>query len=45
MFPVQVGYMRKAIRFDLTAGKMQEESLPPEEVLRSYVGCRGLGIP
>ncbi|MFH1484649.1 MAG: aldehyde ferredoxin oxidoreductase N-terminal domain-containing protein, partial [Chloroflexota bacterium] len=39
-----MGYMGKLMRVDLSTGKTEEEGLPPEQVLRSYLGCWGLGL-
>ncbi len=41
---VNKGYMGKILRVDLTAGKIKEESLPEESILRKYIGCVGLGM-
>ncbi len=38
------GYVGKLLRVDLTHGKIEEESLPKEDVLRQYLGCWGLGL-
>lgn len=38
------GYCGKVLRVDLTAGKIAEEPLPEEKVLRQYLGCWGLGL-
>ncbi|MFH1486603.1 MAG: aldehyde ferredoxin oxidoreductase N-terminal domain-containing protein, partial [Chloroflexota bacterium] len=38
------GYMGKIMRVNLTTGEMEEENLPSEGVLRSYLGCWGLGL-
>ncbi len=38
------GYMGKILRIDLSTGKISEEELPPENVLREYLGCYGLGL-
>lgn len=38
------GYMGKVLRANLTDGKLTEEPLPPEDVLRKWVGARGLGV-
>ncbi|MEM4770738.1 MAG: aldehyde ferredoxin oxidoreductase family protein [Acidilobaceae archaeon] len=37
------GYMGKILRVDLTAGKLYYEELP-EDVLRMWIGGRGLGV-
>lgn len=38
------GYMGKVLRVDLTSGKVKELQLPPEDVLRKYIGGFGLGL-
>ncbi|MFC1873554.1 aldehyde ferredoxin oxidoreductase family protein [Chloroflexota bacterium] len=38
------GYMGKLLRVDLSSGKISEEQLPDESVLRKYIGCYGLGL-
>ncbi|MCC6046471.1 MAG: aldehyde ferredoxin oxidoreductase family protein [Ignisphaera sp.] len=38
------GYMGRVLRANLTEGKLYIESLPPEDVLRKWVGGRGLGV-
>jgi len=37
------GYMGKVLRVNLTKGKIKEETVP-EEVLRNWIGGRGLGV-
>lgn len=37
-------YMGKILRVDLTTGKIGEEELPGEDVLRKYLGCYALGL-
>jgi len=38
------GYVGKILRVDLTGGKVVEEGLPGEDVLRKYVGgCNASG--
>jgi len=37
------GYMGKILRVDLTNGKLRDETLP-DEVLRDWIGGRGLGV-
>jgi aldehyde:ferredoxin oxidoreductase len=38
------GYMGRVLRVNLTDGKLYVEDLPPEDVLRKWVGGRGLGV-
>lgn len=38
------GYMGKLLRVNLTTGKAEEDSLPPDKILRDYLGCWGLGL-
>jgi aldehyde:ferredoxin oxidoreductase len=38
------GYAGKILRVDLTSGKIREEALPKDGVLRQYLGCWGLGL-
>ncbi|MHA1590096.1 MAG: aldehyde ferredoxin oxidoreductase family protein [Candidatus Njordarchaeales archaeon] len=38
------GYMGKILRVNLTKKKMKVESLPGEEILRKWLGGRGLGV-
>jgi aldehyde:ferredoxin oxidoreductase len=38
------GYMGNVLRLNLTEGKVIKEPLPPEEVLRAWLGGRGLGV-
>ncbi len=38
------GYMGKILEVDLSTGKMAESELPPEEILRKYLGGFGLGL-
>ena len=38
------GYMGKILRVDLTPGKITEEGLPPEDILRKYLSGYGLGL-
>ncbi|MEM1525740.1 MAG: aldehyde ferredoxin oxidoreductase family protein [Ignisphaera sp.] len=38
------GYMGKILRVNLTYGKVLVEDLPQEDVLRKWVGGRGLGV-
>ncbi|MEM2852529.1 MAG: aldehyde ferredoxin oxidoreductase family protein [Ignisphaera sp.] len=38
------GYMGRVLRVDLTHGKILIEDLPPEDVLRRWIGGRGLGV-
>ncbi|UCF92514.1 MAG: hypothetical protein JSW39_30340 [Desulfobacterales bacterium] len=38
------GYAGKILYVDLTENKIGEDSLPDEEVLRSWLGCFGLGL-
>ncbi|MEM4627915.1 MAG: aldehyde ferredoxin oxidoreductase N-terminal domain-containing protein, partial [Ignisphaera sp.] len=38
------GYMGRVLRVDLTHGKILVEDLPPEDVLRRWIGGRGLGV-
>ncbi|MFA4836075.1 MAG: aldehyde ferredoxin oxidoreductase C-terminal domain-containing protein [Dehalococcoidia bacterium] len=37
-------YAGKILRIDLTEERVTTEPLPPEDVLRKYVGCFGLGL-
>jgi len=39
------GYMGKILKVDLTSGKISNEDLPSEDLLKKYVGCYGLGLP
>ncbi len=39
-----LGYAGKLLRVDLTAGAVRDENLPPETVLRQYLGSLGLGV-
>ncbi len=46
-FPVATappGYMGKLLRVDLTREAITEEPLPPNDVLRAYIGGTGLGV-
>ncbi|RLG61530.1 aldehyde ferredoxin oxidoreductase, partial [Candidatus Geothermarchaeota archaeon] len=38
------GYMGKLIRVDLWSGRIRIEDLPPENILKSWIGGRGLGV-
>ncbi|MBI2864926.1 MAG: hypothetical protein HYX94_10250 [Chloroflexi bacterium] len=38
------GYMGKLLRVDLSGGRIIEQPLPPESVLRQYIGGWGLGL-
>jgi aldehyde:ferredoxin oxidoreductase len=38
------GYMGQILRVNLTEGKVSKEPLPPEDVLRKWIGGRGLGV-
>ncbi len=38
------GYMGKILEVDLSAGKISEQELPPEDTLRKYLGGYGLGL-
>ncbi|MGC9010354.1 MAG: aldehyde ferredoxin oxidoreductase family protein [Sulfolobales archaeon] len=38
------GYMGKILRVDLTNQKIRVEDLPPDDVLRKWIGGRGLGV-
>jgi len=38
------GYMGRVLRANLTEGKLLVEDLPPEDVLRKWIGGRGLGV-
>jgi aldehyde:ferredoxin oxidoreductase len=38
------GYWGKLLRVNLTTGAITTEGLPSEDVLRSYLGCLGLGL-
>jgi len=38
------GYMGQILRVNLTEGKVSKEPLPPENVLRKWIGGRGLGV-
>ncbi|MBI2909043.1 MAG: hypothetical protein HYX92_15475 [Chloroflexi bacterium] len=38
------GFMGKILRVDLTSGKITAQDLPPEAVLRKYIGGFGLGL-
>ena len=38
------GYMGKILRVDLSTGKISDEDLPSDDVLRKYIGCWGLGL-
>jgi len=38
------GYMGNVLRLNLTEGKVIKEPLPPEDVLRAWLGGRGLGV-
>jgi len=38
------GYMGNVLRLNLTEGKVTKEPLPPEDVLRAWLGGRGLGV-
>ncbi|MFQ5895080.1 MAG: aldehyde ferredoxin oxidoreductase N-terminal domain-containing protein, partial [Nitrospinota bacterium] len=39
-----LGYVGKLLRVNLSARRIAEEPLPPEEILRQYVGGTGLGV-
>jgi len=41
---IKGGYKGKILLVNLTTGEIKTEGLPPEEVLRKYVGNRGLGL-
>ena len=38
------GYMGKILRVDLTNKSITNQELPSENILRSYIGCLGLGL-
>ena len=38
------GFVGKVLYVDLTTGKIHDEGLPEEKVLRTWVGCYGLGL-
>ncbi|MFC1870855.1 aldehyde ferredoxin oxidoreductase family protein [Chloroflexota bacterium] len=38
------GYIGKILRVDLSKGSITEEGLPPDDILRKYVGGLGLGL-
>lgn len=38
------GYMGRILNVDLSKGKIGEEALPGDDVLRKYIGCWGLGL-
>jgi len=38
------GYMGRVLRVNLTEGRLYVEDLPPDDVLRKWVGGRGLGV-
>ena len=38
------GFAGKILRIDLTTGDIAARPLPAEDVLRSYIGCLGLGL-
>jgi aldehyde:ferredoxin oxidoreductase len=38
------GYMGRVLRANLTEGKLVIEDLPPENILRKWIGGRGLGV-
>lgn len=38
------GYMGKILRVDLSTGRISDEALPGDDVLRKYVGCWGVGL-
>lgn len=38
------GFAGKVLRVDLTEGSIAAQELPSEAVLRSYIGCLGLGL-
>jgi aldehyde:ferredoxin oxidoreductase len=38
------GYVGRLLRVDLTQERIAEEPLPPNEVLRAYIGGTGLGV-
>jgi aldehyde:ferredoxin oxidoreductase len=38
------GYIGKILRVDLTSRSITIQELPPENILRSYIGCLGLGL-
>ncbi|MFC1992411.1 aldehyde ferredoxin oxidoreductase family protein [Chloroflexota bacterium] len=38
------GYMGKILEVDLSTGRISEQKLPSEDVLRKYLGCYGLGL-
>lgn len=38
------GYIGKILRVDLSTGKIGEEGLPGNDVLRKYIGCWGLAL-
>ncbi len=41
---MQGGYMGKILRVNLSTGKMTDEKLPGDHILRKYIGCYGLGL-
>ena len=41
---MQFGYMGKILEVDLSTGKITESELPPEDILRKYLGGFGLGL-
>ena len=38
------GFAGKILRIDLSNASISEQELPDEEILRSYIGCLGLGL-
>jgi aldehyde:ferredoxin oxidoreductase len=38
------GFVGKILRVDLTSGSITSQELPEEGMLRSYIGCLGLGL-
>lgn len=38
------GYMGKILEVDLSTGRISEQALPPEAILRKYLGGYGLGL-
>ena len=38
------GYAGRILRIDLSRQTISQEKLPPEEILRKYIGCNGLGL-
>ena len=42
--PIPGGYMGRILRVDLSTGRLRDESLPEEPILRKFIGGQALGL-